>query len=163
MSHPDKLTVVTPGGADSAPVQEYLTFELGDAYYSLPLRSVHEILRTLPITVVPRAPDFVVGVITVRGKIITVMDPAKRLNVDSPSVPGRVLLVHNGEEIVGVAVQRVVQVHRLLSEDIEYTSDIGGDLSEFIVGVARPVGVEESEGEEDVLILLDPLPLLRVQ
>ena len=160
MSEAESSSLSKSLASDVELIQEFLTFGVGDSLYSFPLRSVHEILRPLPITHVPSAPEFVLGVITVRGRIITVVDPAKRLRLASSNEPRRILLVNNGEEIIGVVVDTVAQVHRLLPSQIEYTSDIGGDLSELIVGVARP-GVEGNT-QDDVIVLLDPAPLLRV-
>jgi purine-binding chemotaxis protein CheW len=132
-----------------------------DELYGFPLASIREILVPPPLTEVPRAPLPVLGVITVRGQIITTVDLAKLLNLQvEQRVPcGRVLLVDSGEELIGVAVDRVVQVHRLEPRQIEYASAMETELSEYVVGVGRVPSASSPDGAE-MLILLDPLSLL---
>jgi chemotaxis signal transduction protein len=72
---------------------------------------------------------------------------------------GRVLLVDNGEELIGVAVDRVIQVYRMEPDQIEYASAIGTELSEYVVGVGRVPSVSWTDGE-GMLILIDPVSLL---
>ena len=81
----------------------------------------------------------------------------------------RVLLVDAGQEVVGLLVDRVLQVYRLEEDEVELAAVVGGDVSEHVMGVGRPRRVRrgsdevEVRGEEDddILVLLDPGPLLR--
>jgi purine-binding chemotaxis protein CheW len=132
----------------------------GDEVYGFPLSAIREILVPPPIAEVPRALAPVLGVISVRGQIITLLDLPKVLNLEVDGVEpyGRVLLVDNGEELVGVAVNRVIQVYRMDPEHIEYASAMGAELSEYVVGVGRVPSA--SNGEERMLILIDPVSLL---
>lgn len=134
----------------------------GNEIYGLPLASVREILVPPPLTEVPRAPAAVLGVITVRGQIITTVDLAGILNlqVERKEACGRVLLVDTGEELVGVAVERVIQVYRLEPRQIEYASTMATELSEYVIGVGR-VRPASSQSAEEMLILIDPASLLR--
>jgi purine-binding chemotaxis protein CheW len=113
-----------------------------------------------PIAEVPRAPESVIGVISVRGQIITLLDLPKVLNLEVEQVQtyGRVLLVDNGEELIGVAVDRVIQVYRMEPEHIEYASAMSAELSEYVVGVGRVAA--GPKGGERMLILIDPVSLL---
>jgi purine-binding chemotaxis protein CheW len=133
----------------------------GAEAYGFPLSAVREILVPPPLTEVPRAPVHFLGVISVRGQIITLIDLPKMLNleVEQTEPYGRVLLVDNGDELVGVAVDRVIQVYRLEPDQIEYASSMGADLSEYVVGVGR-VPSQSSTDTEDMLILIDPVSLL---
>jgi purine-binding chemotaxis protein CheW len=133
----------------------------GDEAYGFPLSAVREILMPPPLTEVPRAPEHLLGVITVRGQIITLIDLPKMLHleVEQHEPYGRVLLVDNGEELIGVAVDRVIQVYRMEPDQIEYASAMGTELSEYVVGVGR-VPSDSSSGREDMLILIDPVSLL---
>lgn len=133
----------------------------GDEVYGFPLSAVREILMPPPLTEVPRAPAHVLGVIAVRGQIITLVDLPRLLNLVGAErqPPARVLLVDDGEELIGVAVDRVVQVYALLPDQIEYASAMNADLSEYVVGVAR-VSLESSTDTEEMLILIDPGALL---
>jgi len=133
----------------------------GDEVYGFPLSSVREILMPPPLTEVPRAPAHFLGVIAVRGQIITLVDLPRLLNLAGAEgqPPGRVLLVDDGEELIGVAVDRVVQVYALQPDQIEYASAMNPDVSEHVVGVAR-VSLNSSTDTEEMLILLDPGALL---
>lgn len=133
----------------------------GDEAYGFSLSAVREILVPPPLTEVPRAPEHVLGVIAVRGQIITVIDLPKMLDleVEQNDPYGRVLLVDNGEELIGVAVDRVIQVYRMEPEQIEYASAMSAELSEYVVGVGR-VPSRASAESEDMLILIDAVSLL---
>lgn len=136
-----------------------LAVSAGNEVYGFPLSAIREILVPPPIAEVPRASESVLGVISVRGQIITLLDLPKLLNLETDEVEryGRVLLVDNGDELIGVAVDRVIQVYRMEPKDIEYASAMGAELSEYVVGVGR---VGASNGEERMLILIDPVSLL---
>jgi len=133
----------------------------GDEAYGFPLSAVREILVPPPLTEVPRAPEHFLGVIAVRGQIITLIDLPKMLHleVEQTEPYGRVLLVDNGEELIGVAVDRVIQVYRMESDQIEYASAMGAELSEYVVGIGRVPSDSSTDGE-DMLILIDPVSLL---
>ncbi|MBW1830504.1 MAG: hypothetical protein DRH23_12295 [Deltaproteobacteria bacterium] len=133
----------------------------GDEAYGFPLSAVREILAPPPLTEVPRAPSHFLGVIAVRGQIITVIDLPKMLHLEAEQTDpyGRILLVDNGEELIGVAVDRVIQVYRMEPNQIEYASAMSAELSDYVVGVGRvPSG--SSADAEDMLILIDPVSLL---
>ena len=134
---------------------------VGNEAYGVPLASVREIMVPPPMTEVPRAADHFLGVISVRGEIITVIDLAKLLNpeVVDDEPHGRMLLVDNGQEIIGVAVNRVIQVYRLGPDQIEYASAMSADLSDYVLGVGR-VRTEPTGKSDDMLILIDPVSLL---
>jgi purine-binding chemotaxis protein CheW len=154
-------------------VHEFLGFGLASEAYALPLSNIREILKPPPITQVPRAPFDVPGIVSVRGAIITVVDLRVRLKL--PLAPhgkhSRILLVSSGEETVGLLVDHVLQVFRLRDEEIEYAVTAGGDMAEYVMGIGRPRSGraagrarEVSSGmdrEDDILILLDPVSLLR--
>ena len=91
----------------------------GNEAYGVPLASVREILVPPPMTEVPRAADHFLGVISVRGEIITVIDLPKllKLEVSHDGTYGRVLLVDNGQELIAVddvhaALRRVLAASR---------------------------------------------------
>ena len=146
-------------------VHDYLSFRLAGEAYALPLGAVRELLKVPPLTEVPRTPPHVLGIISVRGRITTILDLRERLNLPrgERTKHTRILLVDSGEEVLGLLVDRVLQVHRLLHEEIEPAVQISGELAEHVRAVGRPSsgrrGSELDEGE--ILILLDPGPLLR--
>lgn len=149
-------------------VHEFLTFVLTQQIYALPLSGVREILKLPPITEVPRAPNDILGIISVRGRVTTVVDLRRRLSLEEagPSKHVRVLLVDTGKEIIGLLVDRVLAVIRLGEEEVELSAVVGGDMAEHVLGIGRPsvqsrrVGDHGSESD-DIIILLDPAALLK--
>ena len=155
-------------------IRELLAFTIADETYALPLTAVREIFKSPAITEVPRAGRDVLGVISVRGRITTVVDLRRRLRMPESEVSRqhRVLLVDGGHEVIGLLVDRVLQVYRLTAEEVEMAAVVGGDTADYVMGVGRPKGggrslgrvrTEEDETvKDDILILLDPVPLLRI-
>lgn len=170
----------SPPRSSLAPVEEarpreYLAFGLAEETYALPLSSVREIMTQRPLTEVPRAPRIVLGIFSVRGGVTTLVDLRRCLRLpEAPTTSSsRVLLVEAGPELIGFLVDRVDQVYRLVPEEIELSTSIGGDLSAHVVGIGRP-GTADSKPTEagersayapthyahDLLILLDPNSLM---
>ncbi len=138
---------------------EYLVFEVSGDRMALPLGAVKEILKLAPITPVPRAAPDVLGILSVRGRITTVICLRARLGLPPPETSARsvrILLVDRGTEILGVRVDAVSEVLRLTPSEIEAADVIGAGLAEHVTGIGRPGG---QQGE--VVVLLDPLALLR--
>jgi purine-binding chemotaxis protein CheW len=160
-------------------VREFLAFLLGPEAYALPLSCVREIMRVPMITEVPRAPHEVLGIVSVRGQVTTLVDLRRKLRVaESPiSTRTRVLLVDQGDEILGLLCDRVLQVHRLSEEEVEMASVLGREASSYVMGIGRPgqrraanqqgqaqsAKTEAAAGDDQILILLDPIVLLKRQ
>jgi purine-binding chemotaxis protein CheW len=156
-------------------VREFLAFLLGPEAYALPLSCVREIMRVPVITEVPRAPHEVLGIVSVRGQVTTLLDLRRKLKVAEASISTRtrVLLVDQGDEILGLLCDRVLQVHRLSEEEVEMASVLGREASSYVMGIGRPgqrkTGAapsrktEAAAGEDQILILLDPIVLLKRQ
>jgi purine-binding chemotaxis protein CheW len=121
--------------------KEVLAFRLGDEEYGLDILRIREIIKTRPTTEVPRAPKFVLGIISVRGQVIPVIDLRLRLRL-SPSPltkDARVLIVTRDGEAHGLLVDQVRQVVRMRDEEVEPPPQmLGGGESEFISGIGRP-------------------------
>ena len=134
---------------------EYLAFSLAAEAYAVQIAYIAEILKPPPITEVPRAPRNVLGVISVRGKLVTVMDLRRRFRLPEPPIDrkSRILLAEAGtEEQIGLLVDEVMQVYRLADSEIEPANVLGGDQPAHIAGNGRPPGA--------LLILLDLRPIL---
>jgi purine-binding chemotaxis protein CheW len=152
--------------AADANAREYLAFDLASERYGLPLGCVREIMRVPHVTEVPRGPEDVLGVISARGAVTTLIDMRRRLSL--PEAPlghrARVLLVDVGEEVVGLLVDAVLQVHRLAQDEIEIAGVMGGSTSTHLSGIGRPHAHvnqgEEAEAASELLLLLDPSALL---
>ncbi len=126
------------------PARRFLTFLLGGEEYALDILRISEIIKVRPVTEVPRAPGFVLGIISVRGTIVPVVDLRRRLNLPAPE-PGpaaRILIVTQNGEPYGLVVDEVVHVVRLHAEDIEPApATVGGQSSEFVGGIGRPPSI----------------------
>jgi purine-binding chemotaxis protein CheW len=154
--------------ADLGRRTEYLAFSLAGEMYAVRIAHVAEILKPLPITWVPRAPKNVIGVMSVRGRLVTVVDLRRRLALaESPmDRRTRILLADvpaetsgsrapRGQyetEQIGLLVDEVMQVYRLAESEIEPSTILGGDQPAHIAGIGRP--------PEALLILLDLRPIL---
>ena len=138
------------------PRVEYLAFRLGADTYAVPIGEVREILKMPPITEVPRAPRDIIGVVSVRGLLITLIDLKQRLRVSPAEITkkGRILLVSGAaDEIIGLYVDEVLQVYRLTEGEVEIATTVLGDkLGDYVVGIGRPEGA--------LLILIDLAPIL---
>jgi purine-binding chemotaxis protein CheW len=137
---------------------EYLAFVLAGETYAVQIAHVAEILRPPPITEVPRAPSMILGVISVRGRLVTVVDLRRRFRLAEAPIDRktRVLLSEGGAgEQVGLLVDEVQQVWRLAIEEIEPANVLGGDQPAHIAGIGRPI-----DGDGTILILLDLRPIL---
>jgi purine-binding chemotaxis protein CheW len=128
-------------GAGDEPVREILTFTVGGEAFGVPLTQVLEILGVRTITRVPRSPLDVVGVCTVRGELVTVIDTRQRLEPGAPRAQnrGRILLTSTSDgEKVGLLVDEVLGVQRFSQAQIEPTSGVlVGDISSHIESIAR--------------------------
>jgi purine-binding chemotaxis protein CheW len=156
-------------------VREFLAFLLGPEAYALPLSCVREIMRVPTITEVPRAPHEVLGIVSVRGQVTTLLDLRRKLKVSEGAIGSRtrVLLVDQGDEILGLLCDRVLQVHRLSEEEVEMSSVLGREASSYVMGIGRPGQrkpggtregkAESAAGDDQILILLDPIVLLKRQ
>lgn len=165
---PGAIVPSSSPGTDNEVLREYLAFQLADEFYALPLGAIREILKPPPITPVPRSAHHVLGILSVRGRVTTVLDLRRKLRVAEAEHDKhtRVLLVDKGDEIMGLLVDRVLQVYRLASDEIELSGVVAGDMSEFVFGIGRPRNnrTRDSRGDasdSDMLILLEPAPLLR--
>jgi purine-binding chemotaxis protein CheW len=166
--------ILAPMAEPQLGTRALLGFIVGKERYALPLSSIREILRPLPLTEVPRAPRAVMGVVSVRGTVTTLVDLRKRLNVDAPepNPTNRILLCDQGNEVMGLFVDAVLQVYRLREDEVELAPALGGDAPAHILGIGRPgsARIEDASGEvpapkpgfeQDLLILLDPFTLLK--
>jgi len=136
------------------PLSEWLTFALGPEDYGVEIAHVREILKAPAITEVPRAPAHVLGIIMVRGEVIAVFDPRRRLGLpgSAPGPRARVVVCDVGEGPRGLLVDAVWQVVRLPGSALEpRPGGIGGAAAEYISALGR---------ERDRLYVLLDLPAL---
>lgn len=96
-------------------------FRVGRETYGLPITSLHEIVRVPEITAVPDAPDYLEGVINLRGKIVSVVDLRKRFGQPSTALDrrSRILVVENRGRLAGMIVDSASEVLKIPEGDIE--------------------------------------------
>ncbi|MFO7178043.1 MAG: chemotaxis protein CheW [Pseudomonadota bacterium] len=144
-------TRIVRRGIERGPVREFLVFSLASELYGVELARIREILSPPPVTPVPRSPPEVVGVCSVRGLLVTVVDLRRKLRVEERPLGRRariLLALAQSGETIGLLVDEVKQVMRLGDGEIEPSANaLGGDLSEHVLGIGRPQGM--------FLILLD--------
>jgi purine-binding chemotaxis protein CheW len=152
---------------DRGPLTEYLAFCLAGDVYAAPVALVREILKPPPLTPVPRAPFAAMGIVSVRGQLVTVFDLRRKLRVaePSPSSRTRILLVESPHaEMLGLWVDQVLQVYRLADSEIETAATaLGGEIAPYISGIARPAlagAPVPGAPDASVIILLDLVALL---
>jgi purine-binding chemotaxis protein CheW len=111
----------SPLGTKHAAFSEYATFYLKDALCGIALDAIQEINKPSDLTVVPQAPDYVMGIVNLRGKIVTVIDTGKRLGLN-PIDAGekmRTIIVNDGDESVGLMVDRIANVVKIEPDGTE--------------------------------------------
>jgi purine-binding chemotaxis protein CheW len=96
-------------------------FRVGRETYGVPIKALHEIVRVPEITAVPDAPDYLEGVINLRGKIVSVVDLRKRFGKPSTGLDrrSRILVVEHGGRLVGMIVDSASEVLKIPESDIE--------------------------------------------
>jgi len=120
--------------------EQLVVFTLANETYGIDISAVNEIIRMQDITEVPRTPDFVEGVINLRGRIVPVIDLRKRfgLEVAEKTQASRIIVVEMDEVTVGMIVDSVSEVLRLPKENIEPTPPmVSGVDSAYLRGVGK--------------------------
>ncbi|HWX56161.1 MAG TPA: chemotaxis protein CheW [Verrucomicrobiae bacterium] len=115
-------------------------FRIGRESFGVPISLVHEIVRIPDITAVPEAPDYVEGVINLRGKIVPVVDLRKRFGEReiNPSRKNRILVAEVEQKIVGLIVDSASEVLKIPPGDVEQPPNVfeEGELN-YVTGVGK--------------------------
>ena len=138
-----------------AELLQLVTFSIGEEEFGVDILSVQEIIRMMDITKVPRAPEFVEGVINLRGKVIPIIDLRRRfgLSTRDHDKHTRIIVIEINNMIVGFVVDSVSEVLRIPASTVEPPPPVVSGLeSEYISGVGKL--------EDRLLILLDLNKLL---
>lgn len=128
-----------------AEVLHLVTFRVGEELFGAPISAVQEIVRVPAITQIPQAPEFVEGVINLRGRVIPVVDMRKRLSGVGADAEGhsksRILVIEAGGRLVGVVVDEVSEVLKLSDDRVEAAPPMVSGLSnQYITGVGKLEG-----------------------
>jgi purine-binding chemotaxis protein CheW len=126
---------------------KFLTFTLADEEYGIGILNIKEIIGMMPITSVPQTPDFVKGVINLRGKVIPVVDLRRRFGMKAIDYTERTCIIvveiqgETGMVMIGIVVDSVSEVLNIKREDIEETPTFGTRLNtDYILGMAKIEG-----------------------
>jgi purine-binding chemotaxis protein CheW len=118
-------------------------FRIGRETFGLPISLVREIVRVPEITSVPNAPEYIEGVINLRGRIIPVVDMRKRFGeeVTLPSKKNRIVVVELENRLIGLLVNSASEVLRIPPSEIQAPQDVfqEGELN-YITGVGKLKG-----------------------
>ena len=146
---------------------KYLTFSMANEEYGIGILKIREIIGMMPITSVPQTPEFVKGVINLRGKVIPVMDLRLRFNMDSIDYNERTCIIvveilgQSATVQVGVVVDSVSEVLNIKQDEIEDTPTFGISLNtDFILGMAKMEGGVKILLDIDQVLTSDELSLL---
>ncbi|MBW1784475.1 MAG: purine-binding chemotaxis protein CheW [Deltaproteobacteria bacterium] len=126
---------------------KYLTFTLAKEAYGIGILKIKEIIGMMPVTSVPQTPDFVKGVINLRGKVIPVMDLRLRFGMEESDWTQRTCIIvveiqgQTGMVMMGIVVDSVSEVLNIKGEEIEATPTFGAKLdTDYILGMAKMEG-----------------------
>lgn len=137
------------------PVSQWVTFHVEDEIYGINVMQVQEVVRVPEIAPVPGAPDFVMGIINLRGNVVTVIDTRKRFGMPFKENDDatRIVIIEHQDQVAGILVDNVAEVVELRASQIEAAPNVGNDKSaRFIQGVFSREG--------DLLILVEVGKLL---
>ena len=126
---------------------KYLTFTLAEEEYGIGILKIKEIIGMMPITSVPQTPEFVKGVINLRGKVIPVIDLRLRFGMGEIDYTERTCIIvveidsQAGTVLIGIVVDSVSEVLNVKGDDIADTPTFGTKLNtEYILGMAKMEG-----------------------
>jgi purine-binding chemotaxis protein CheW len=141
--------------ASNDEVLQWVTFQLEEETYGINVMQVREVLRYTEIAPVPGAPDYVLGIINLRGNVVTVIDTRSRFGLIQGETTDntRIIVIESEHQVIGILVDSVAEVVYLKSSEIDTTPSVGTDeSSKFIQGVSNRDG--------KLLILVDLNKLL---
>jgi purine-binding chemotaxis protein CheW len=138
-------------GEVNDPILQWVTYQLEDETYGINVMQVQEVLRMTEIAPVPGAPSYVLGIINLRGNVVTVIDTRSRFGLmpkESNDDQSRIIIVEVNGNVIGMLVDSVAEVVYLHQSEIDSVPMVNNDdSSRFIQGVCSR--------EEQLLILVD--------
>jgi purine-binding chemotaxis protein CheW len=141
------IAMTEPAMTEAAREGKYLTFSLAGEEYGIGILKVREIIGMMSVTPVPQTPEFVKGVINLRGKVIPVIDLRLRFCLEATAYTERTCIIvveiqgETGALPMGIVVDAVSEVLNIRDADIENTPTFGVKLNtDFILGMAKTGG-----------------------
>ena len=142
--------VMADNKIDSDEMLQWVTFRLENETYGVNVMQVQEVLRYSDIAPVPGAPSYVLGIINLRGSVVTVIDTRSRFGLMPADITDstRVVIIESDKQVIGILVDSVAEVVYMKASEIEAAPNVGTDDSaKFIRGVCNR--------ENELLILVD--------
>ena len=140
------------------PVLQWVTFQLGSETYGINVLQVREVLRVTDITPVPGAPEYVLGIINLRGNVVTVIDCRRCFGLPDKEHDdvSRIVIVEASAQIFGILVDSVAEVVYLRTSQIDHAPSVGAeDSAKYIQGVYSR--------DDELLILVDLNKLIALE
>lgn len=148
------MTIAEENSSTTKTASQYLTFTIGQEHFGMDLNQTREIIEYAGITQVPLMPQFLSGVINLRGEVVPVIDLSVRLGRDPIKIHKRtcviVIELHSFEQhcVLGLLADAVNEVIELPATDIEDAPAFGAKIrAEFIQGIAK--------SDNEFIVLLD--------
>jgi len=119
---------------------QHVVFRLSDAYYGIDIMQVNEIVKLQEITKLPNTPDYVEGIINLRGKVIPIVDLKVKFKLgrQERNDDTRIIVVNANNKIIGILVDEVSEVLRINDEQIDVSIDISLAINDdYVRGVAK--------------------------
>lgn len=141
--------------SENDPELQWVTFRLDNETYGINVMQVQEVLRVTEIAPVPGAASYVLGIINLRGNVVTVIDTRKRFGLNQRGLDDstRIVIIEASDQVVGMLVDSVAEVVYLRVSEIESAPNVGNEEnSKFIQGVCNR--------SDELLILVDLNKLL---
>jgi purine-binding chemotaxis protein CheW len=128
---------------------EMLSFRLGGEEYAVPVSDVREVLKIIQLTIVPNTPNYILGVMSLRGTMLPIIDLCRRFGLPAgdQDQKSRIVVVSSADEEVGLLVDRVTGVFSILPDEIKPAPENIEQGAEYLRGIVRQ--------EERLYILLD--------
>lgn len=139
--------------------ERMVVFDLDGEEYGVPIETVDEVLHVPPITSIPNAPECVLGIFHLHGKVVVAIDLERRfaLTRKQPFVPQYIVIAHVGENIFGVLVDKIKNVVHVRREDIQPPPAVysGSEKAGYVTGVAmvrEDRAVSKRSGDPSIMI-----------
>jgi len=148
MSNSRNVAAVAASKDDA--VLQWVIFKLDNETYGINVMQVQEILRYTDIAPVPGAPSYVLGIINLRGNVVTVIDTRSRFGLPSAELDDstRIVIIEAEKQVIGILVDSVAEVVYLRRSEIDNAPNVGTEESaKYIQGV--------SNRDNELLILVD--------
>jgi len=125
--------------ATSSTMLQIVTFQVGTEIFGLDILKVHEIIRFQQLTRVPNLPDYVEGVLNLRGKVIPVVGLRQRIGLErkEPTTTTKIIVASVNNDVLGFMVDSVSEVLRINSDTVEPAPRLGDGGQKYVSGVGK--------------------------